>query len=61
LEDVRGREDELRNRAVAAGAEAMSERGSLGSRAVELLWEVLVGWDKEIMDVDGVELKSLTI
>jgi RNA polymerase II-associated protein 1 len=58
LEELRGREEELRKRAVAAGAEAMSERGSLGSRAVELLWEVLVGWDEELMSVDGVELQE---
>jgi RNA polymerase II-associated protein 1 len=58
LEELRGREEEIRKRAVSAGAEAMSERGSVGPRAVELLWETLVGWDEELMNVDGVELQE---
>ena len=58
MEELRGREEELRKRAVAAGAEAMGERGSLGSRAVDVLWEALVGWDEELMSVDGVELQE---
>ncbi|KAI0292198.1 hypothetical protein B0F90DRAFT_1941691 [Multifurca ochricompacta] len=58
IEELRGREEELRKRAIAMGAEAMSERGSLGSRAVEVLWEALVGWDEELMDVDGAELQG---
>jgi hypothetical protein len=58
MEELRGREEELRKRVVAAGAESMSERGSLGSRAVEVLWEALVGWDSDLMSVDGVELQE---
>ncbi|KAH8993067.1 hypothetical protein EDB86DRAFT_3103334 [Lactarius hatsudake] len=60
MEELRGKEEDLRRRAVAAGAEAMSERGSLGSRAVEVLWEALVGWDSDLMSVDGVELQEDT-
>ena len=58
MEELRGKEEELRKRVVAAGAEAVSERGSLGSRAVEVLWEALVGWDSDLMSVDGVELQE---
>src|SRR6266702_2142252 len=58
MEGLRGKEEELRKRAVAAGAEAMGERGSLGSRAVEVLWEALVGWDSDLMSIDGVELQE---
>ena len=56
--ELRGKEEELRKRVVAAGAEAMGERGSLGSKAVEVLWEALVGWDSDLMSVDGVELQE---
>lgn len=58
MEELRGMEEELRKRAIAAGAEAVGERGSLGSRAVEVLWEALVGWDSDLMNVDGVELQE---
>lgn len=58
MEQLRGKEEEVRKRAVAAGAEAVAERGSLGSRAVEVLWEALVRWDEGLMSSDGVELKD---
>jgi hypothetical protein len=58
MEQLRGHEEELRKRVVAAGAEAMGERGTLGSRAVEVLWEALVGWDSDLLNVDGVELQE---
>ncbi|KAH9175655.1 hypothetical protein EDB89DRAFT_2241059 [Lactarius sanguifluus] len=58
--ELRGKEEDFRKRAVAAGAEAMGERGSLGSRAVEVLWEALVGWDSDLMSVDGMELQENT-
>ena len=58
MEELRGKEEEVRKRAIAAGAEAMAERGSLGSRAVEVLWEALVRWDEELMSSDGVELQD---
>ena len=37
MEDLRGKEEQARKRAIAAGADAMTERGSLGLRAVEVL------------------------
>jgi len=58
MEELRGKEEELRKRAIAAGAEAMGEKGSLGSGAVEVLWEALVGWDSDLMSADGVELQE---
>ena len=58
MEELRGKEEEIRKRAIAAGAEAMSERGSLGSRAVEVLSEALVRWDGELMTVEGAELQD---
>jgi len=56
IKELAGQEDELRKRILAAGVEAMSERGSLGARAVEVMWECIVGWDEEVMDIEGVEL-----
>jgi hypothetical protein len=56
MEELRGNKEQVRKRAIAAGADAMTERGSLGSRAVEVLWEALVRWDEELMDSDGAEL-----
>ncbi len=58
MEGLRGKEEEIRKRAVAAGAEAMSERGSLGARAVEVLWEALVRWDEEFVAIEGAELQD---
>ncbi len=58
MEELRGNEEGVRKRAIAAGAEAMAERGSLGSRAVEVLWEAFVRWDEELMSSDGAELQD---
>jgi hypothetical protein len=58
MEELGGKEEEIRKRAIAVGAEAMAERGSLGSRAVEVLWQALVGWDEELMSADGTELRD---
>lgn len=55
--DFLGKEEELRKRIVAAGVEAMSERGSVGARAIEVIWQCVVGWDEEVMDIEGVELE----
>ncbi|KAF7982142.1 hypothetical protein HWV62_29885 [Athelia sp. TMB] len=55
ITELKGREEELRKRVLAAGVEAMSERGSVGARGVEIIWECLVEWDKEA-DAHGVEL-----
>lgn len=57
IEELKGRDEELRKRIVAAGVEAMGERGSLGARAVEIIWECVVGWDEGVTDIHGVELE----
>ncbi|KAF8835931.1 hypothetical protein BDN67DRAFT_1015100 [Paxillus ammoniavirescens] len=51
-----GKEGELRKRILAAGLAAIDQIGSLGARAVEVVWECLVEWDKPTSDFEGVEL-----
>ncbi|KIM74843.1 hypothetical protein PILCRDRAFT_695345 [Piloderma croceum F 1598] len=58
INELKGQEEELRKRILAAGVEAMGERGSLGARAVGVIWECLVGWDEDLVDVEGVEFKE---
>lgn len=58
IEELSGQEEKLRKRMVAAGVEAMRERGSVGARAVELVWECLVQWDDHFIGIDGVELET---
>ncbi|TRM62114.1 hypothetical protein BD626DRAFT_433540 [Schizophyllum amplum] len=58
MEELRGREEDIRSRALAAGAEAMGERGSVGARAVEVVWASIVGSDVAATLVDGVELEA---
>jgi hypothetical protein len=58
IKELKGQEEELRKRIVAAGIEAMGERGSLGARAVEVMWECIVGWDEELVGIEGVELNE---
>ncbi|KAG6820119.1 hypothetical protein H0H93_005125 [Arthromyces matolae] len=58
MEDIVGKEEELRKRIFAAGAEALSERGSVGARAVEVVWQCVVGWNEEIATIEGVEMDS---
>ncbi|KAG6866175.1 hypothetical protein C0991_007725 [Blastosporella zonata] len=58
VEELVGKEEELRKRIVAAGVEAMSERGSVGARAMEVVWQCIVGWNEEITAIEGVELES---
>ncbi|KAJ7479983.1 hypothetical protein B0H11DRAFT_2026044 [Mycena galericulata] len=55
---------ELKARVLAAGIDALGERGSLGAHAIEVVWECVVGWSAadEALDLDvdtdmgGVEL-----
>lgn len=56
LEEIVGKEDSLRKRILAAGVEAISEKGNVGPLAIEVLWECIVSWDPELMDIEGVEL-----
>lgn len=54
----------LKSRIVAAGIEAMGERGSLGVHAIEVVWTCVVGWaERDVAldldvdtDLEGVEL-----
>lgn len=58
MSEVEGKEEEVRKRIVAAGVEAMAERGGLGARAIEVVWECVVGWDASGTDFEGVELET---
>ncbi|KAG5641607.1 hypothetical protein DXG03_004644 [Asterophora parasitica] len=58
MEELAGKEEDLRKRIVAAGVEAMTERGSVGARALEVVWQCVVGWNEGIMAFQGVELES---
>ena len=58
MDEIVGKEEELRTRILGAGIEAMSNRGSVGVLAIELVWECIVGWDPSVMDVERVELDS---
>ncbi|KAK7689958.1 hypothetical protein QCA50_006598 [Cerrena zonata] len=58
IPELVGQEEGLRKRILAAGVEAMAERGSLGAQAVAAIWQCLVGWDEGLGAVEGVELKQ---
>ena len=60
LEELVGKEEELRKRILAAGLEAISERGSVGAHAIEVIWECIVGWDLDVANIEGVELDPLS-
>ena len=60
MEELVGKEEELRKRILAAGLEAISERGSVGAHAIEVIWECIVGWDLNVTIVEGVELDPLS-
>ncbi|KAF9499123.1 hypothetical protein BDN71DRAFT_1442690 [Pleurotus eryngii] len=53
--DIRGTEEELRRRILAAGINALNERGSPAARAVDVIWECLVGWETNHTDNHFVE------
>ncbi|OJA14761.1 hypothetical protein AZE42_06234 [Rhizopogon vesiculosus] len=55
ITELQGKEDELRRRILAAGLSAMNEKGGVGIRAIEVVWECLVGWDP-LFDADRAEL-----
>ena len=58
LPQFAGKEEDLRKRIASAGVEAMAERGGVGARAIEVIWECIVGWDQQLMEVEGVELQT---
>ncbi|KAG0695867.1 hypothetical protein DFH29DRAFT_247350 [Suillus ampliporus] len=55
IAELQGKEEELRKRILAAGLAAMSEKGGVGVRAIEVVWECLVGWDA-LFDAERAEL-----
>lgn len=59
MEELVGKEETLRKRILAAGVEAMSDKGSIGPLAIEVVWECIVGWEPELMNVEGAELTLL--
>ncbi|KAL0580108.1 hypothetical protein V5O48_001884 [Marasmius crinis-equi] len=61
IEELQGSSPPLLKRVLFAGLEALPERGVVGVRAVEIVWECLVGWepipdDEEYYEWGGVEL-----
>ncbi|KAI0058241.1 hypothetical protein BV25DRAFT_1919451 [Artomyces pyxidatus] len=58
MPELAGKEEELRKRMLAAGVEALGEKGSVGAQAVDVVWECVVGWNEELADIDGVELQD---
>jgi RNA polymerase II-associated protein 1 len=58
ISELSGQEEELRRRIIATGLEALGERGSLGARSINVIWECIVGWDQHLADVEGVELRT---
>lgn len=58
MEALVGKEEDLRKRFLAAGLEALSERGSVGALAIEVIWECVVCWRLDFVDVEGVELET---
>ncbi|KZT57218.1 hypothetical protein CALCODRAFT_508919 [Calocera cornea HHB12733] len=47
---------DARERILKSGMAALGERGSVGARAVEVVWEAVVGWDEFYVLQEGVEL-----
>lgn len=58
IKELEGRETDLRKRMLGAGLEALPERGTVGIRGVELVWVCAVYWDKDLDDIEGIELKT---
>lgn len=58
LEELLTRAEDFRRRIMAAGVEAMNERGSVGVRAIQVVWASIVGWDEEQIQIKGVELQK---
>ncbi|KAI0072200.1 hypothetical protein K474DRAFT_1701122 [Panus rudis PR-1116 ss-1] len=60
IPELRGLEHSLRKRILATGLEALSEKGSLGVQAVNVVWACVVGWDEDLVDIEGVELADFS-
>lgn len=60
VREVLARRNEIRKDALAAGLVALSEKGSLGVQAIDLVWACIVDWDQGLFDdVKGVELRPI--
>lgn len=55
ISELQGKEEELRKRILAAGLSAMNEKGGVGVRAIEVVWECIVGWNA-MFDAERAEL-----
>jgi hypothetical protein len=53
MEELVGKEEELRKCILAAGLEAISERGSVGAHTIEVIWECIAGWDRNVTNIEG--------
>lgn len=58
IPELKGQEYDLRKRILAAGVEAMGERGSLGARAIETMWVCIVAWADELNTFQGVRRQN---
>ncbi|KAF5360496.1 hypothetical protein D9756_004926 [Leucocoprinus leucothites] len=58
LEELVPKAEEVRKRIMAAGVEAMNERGGVGVRAIGVVWASIVGWDEDVMQIEGIELQE---
>lgn len=58
MEELVGKEEELRGRILAAGVQAMADKGSVGAIAIEVIWECIVGWNLAFEGLGGIELGS---
>ncbi|KAF9544027.1 hypothetical protein CPC08DRAFT_755888 [Agrocybe pediades] len=58
MEELVGKEDELRRGILAAGVKGMSSRGNVGMRAIDIVWECIVGWSLDVEDLEGIALDS---
>ena len=55
---LKGEEEDIRARALAAGAAALGPSGDAAPRAMDLLWEYIVGWDPDLTSQRGIEFNA---
>ncbi|KAF9450553.1 hypothetical protein P691DRAFT_788998 [Macrolepiota fuliginosa MF-IS2] len=58
LDELVPQAEGMRKRVMAAGAEAMNERGGVGTRAIEVIWAAVVGWEEDTTNLEGVDLQQ---
>jgi hypothetical protein len=59
VEELVGKEEELRKR-ILAGLEAISGKGVVGAQATQDIWECILGWDLDVVNVEKAELNPLS-